>query len=340
MRRHALRLTRRVGPAKVPPVRQAHPCLNPSTLLLPTVWPRAVPTSVARCLLLAMLLHLWLLLILGSAPGGTARRGEGVWGAINITLHGPVTPNAPAAAPVPAVAPQAPVQRPALRPAPTALPMPVPAPVPAAVLAPVPVPLPISPPAPAPTPPVPEPAPERNLSSTLAREPALPVEVPRLESAAPAAVAPRPMALPPRLNELAAPPLPPAPLSPAAPLLPSDAAASPATSAVPVIGPGPGAPDAGTRIGQDLATPASTPASAPPRLNLQLARPRGGELSRGGAMGLLPLLPRPPDLPDKLAKDIDKSGKPDCRTAYAGAGLLAVIPLAVDAVRKDSGCKW
>jgi hypothetical protein len=98
-------------------------------------------------------------------------------------------------------------------------------------------------------------------------------------------------------------------------------------------------PDAGARLGHDIATAPSAPASAP-RLNLDLVRPRGGELSRFSAPGVLQMLPRPPELPDKLARDIEKSGKADCRTAHSGAGLLAVIPLAVDAVRKDSGCKW
>ncbi len=102
-----------------------------------------------------------------------------------------------------------------------------------------------------------------------------------------------------------------------------------------------GRPDAGPQVGHDVATAPSAPASAP-RLNLELARLRGGELSRQGGAGVLPLLPRPPELPDKLARDIDKAAKADCRKAYQGLGLLAVVPLAVDAVRggKDSGCKW
>jgi hypothetical protein len=73
---------------------------------------------------------------------------------------------------------------------------------------------------------------------------------------------------------------------------------------------------------------------------LNYVRPRGGELSRHSSTGLLPVLPRPPELPDKLANDVKKAGKADCKDAYAGAGLLAVVPLAVDALRKDGGCKW
>ena len=40
-----------------------------------------------------------------------------------------------------------------------------------------------------------------------------------------------------------------------------------------------------------------------------------------------------------LAAAIEKTARPDCRDAYAGAGLLAVVPLLKDAVT-GSGCKW
>jgi hypothetical protein len=103
--------------------------------------------------------------------------------------------------------------------------------------------------------------------------------------------------------------------------------------------PGQGAADAGSRVGTDVATLPSTPASAPKRLNLELPRMRGGELSRHSTTGLLPALPRPPEVPDKLGSAIEKAAKEDCRKAYAAAGLLAVVPLAVDAVR-EGGCKW
>ena len=54
----------------------------------------------------------------------------------------------------------------------------------------------------------------------------------------------------------------------------------------------------------------------------------------------LPVLPRPPERDEKLARDIEKSGRADCRTAHGAMGILAVIPLVVDAVKKDGGCKW
>jgi hypothetical protein len=92
-------------------------------------------------------------------------------------------------------------------------------------------------------------------------------------------------------------------------------------------------------VGHDVATPAATAASQAPRLNLELARPRGGELSRLATGGVLPVLPRPPEVDDKLARDLEKAGKADCRQAYRSAGLLAVGPLLADAI-KGSGCKW
>ena len=97
-------------------------------------------------------------------------------------------------------------------------------------------------------------------------------------------------------------------------------------------------PDAGSRIGQDLAGPAARPA-APPKLNLELVRPRGAELSRHSASGLFPVLPRPPELKSKLARDIEQAGQTDCRNAYSAMGLAAAVPLLRDALRAD-GCRW
>jgi hypothetical protein len=169
------------------------------------------------------------------------------------------------------------------------------------------------------------------------------------EIAAPQALpAPKPPEPMPVLRALEAATLPAATV-PASPqvLQPATLQTAPTTS-LPAV-PGPAAavspsmtasPEAGTREGHDVATPASNAASAVPRLNLELSRPRGGELSRGSARGALPLLPRPPEVDDKLAREIEKAAKTDCRKAYAGAGLLAVVPLAADALGKAGGCKW
>jgi len=87
------------------------------------------------------------------------------------------------------------------------------------------------------------------------------------------------------------------------------------------------------------AAPAPSPAASTPRLNLELAPQRAGPLSSQRSMGLLPLLPPPPERKSKLTEGIEKSAKPDCRTAHSDMGLLAVVPLAVDAIR-DKGCRW
>lgn len=97
-------------------------------------------------------------------------------------------------------------------------------------------------------------------------------------------------------------------------------------------------PDAGPRVGQDIATPPSAAASAP-RLNLELPRRAAGELSSQGSRGVLNLVPPPPERKSKLAEDIAKTARPDCKEAYAGLGILAPLPLAADALR-GKGCKW
>ena len=117
-----------------------------------------------------------------------------------------------------------------------------------------------------------------------------------------------------------------------------DAAAGNPPAAALRATPGGGTPDAGATLGHDVATPPSLPASAP-RLNLDLVRPRGGAISAQGSRGLLPLLPHPPEAKSKLADDIEKAARADCRKAYGSLGLAAVLPLAIDAVR-DKGCKW
>lgn len=64
--------------------------------------------QLAESLLLAALLHLLLVVLLGNAPGGQARPGEGVWGRLSVRLapdepqarSGPPVPPAPEAGPV------------------------------------------------------------------------------------------------------------------------------------------------------------------------------------------------------------------------------------------------
>ena len=121
------------------------------------------------------------------------------------------------------------------------------------------------------------------------------------------------------------------------------AAASSVSAARPILVPAvtqQGSPEAGPRLGVDVATPASTPANAP-RLNLNLPRARGGELSSRGSSGVLDLLPAPPDRKSKLSEDMEKAAKEDCRKAYGEQlGLLAVVPLVLDAAKSSKGCRW
>ncbi len=101
----------------------------------------------------------------------------------------------------------------------------------------------------------------------------------------------------------------------------------------------------------DDATPA--PAQAPesseeaPGFDMAAARGIARKAAREGAQGLVALPKRPPPTLDpgreareeQLARDIARSRRNDCRSAYSGMGLLAVLPLLKDAVT-GTGCKW
>ncbi|HEX8601009.1 MAG TPA: hypothetical protein VF774_00050 [Pseudoduganella sp.] len=41
---------------------------------------------------------------------------------------------------------------------------------------------------------------------------------------------------------------------------------------------------------------------------------------------------------ERLGRNVGNSARGDCRSAYAGAGLLAPLVMLMD--KKDSGCKW
>lgn len=56
----------------------------------------------------------------------------------------------------------------------------------------------------------------------------------------------------------------------------------------------------------------------------------------GTAVGQIP--DKPLQTETQLARDIAQGKRGDCRTAYAGAGLLAPVLMLLD--KKDSGCKW
>lgn len=126
---------------------------------------------------------------------------------------------------------------------------------------------------------------------------------------------------------------------------PTTRRASPGTAVEPATAPSPVGPTTGPVVGPGGETGhdnAATPPGAPgePKLNLNLPSLRSRGSSAGGmSPGVLPLLPPPPERKAKITEELDKAGRTDCRTAYSGMGLLAAVPLAVDAV-KGSGCKW
>lgn len=325
-------------------------------------WPRARRTTLVRCLWLAGLLHLWLILWLGSAPEGTAPPGQGVQGRLNVTLRGPSEDGAPSAPPPQAGQPaaaEAPPRLggrvrdtlppadagpgaerlgPALLAPPAPLPMAAPLPAREALVSPL-----TPPPLPLPTPaPLPPPLPAESRLDPGALRALQPSAAAPLMPVSPAAAPSLPSALPSVGAALPAPV--PAPAEPAVRAEPVEAprATSASTNSARTE-PGarvtetPVSAEAGPRLGADIAVPAAA-ASAPKRLNLELGRLRGGELSRHGSPGVLPVLPRPPET-DKLASEIEKAARSDCRKAHAGAGLLAVVPLAIDSLR-GAGCKW
>ena len=87
----------------------------------------------------------------------------------------------------------------------------------------------------------------------------------------------------------------------------------------------------------------STAPGAAPRIDLDAARKRAVRdiANEGsGSRGVLPFpLPVPPP-PDKKTKAaMEKAVKPDCRTAYADTGLLAV-PALVAGAFDSGGCRW
>ena len=63
--------------------------LQPALVELDLLSPEAPGRPVlSRCLTLALLLHVLVIVVFGNTPGGTALPGQGVWGAINISLAG------------------------------------------------------------------------------------------------------------------------------------------------------------------------------------------------------------------------------------------------------------
>ena len=89
---------------------------------------------------------------------------------------------------------------------------------------------------------------------------------------------------------------------------------------------------------RDVATPGEDGA---PRIDMEAARQRAREIASEtpSTRGILPALPPPPERQSKESHALEKAVKPDCRTAYAGLGLLAV-PVLVASTIGDAGCRW
>ena len=88
---------------------------------------------------------------------------------------------------------------------------------------------------------------------------------------------------------------------------------------------------------------AAAPDSAP-LVDLAAARQAARQIAHEDSRNLVTLPKRKPVVDPNAGRPeavdpIERARKGDCKTAFAGAGILAVIPLAASAVI-DMGCKW
>jgi hypothetical protein len=135
------------------------------------------------------------------------------------------------------------------------------------------------------------------------------------------------------------------------------ATASPAERAAPPVAPArpqaqPVAPLPASRFGtpdadEEIFKPrrdVGTPPSEAPRIDLDAARKKAArEIVRegSGSRGVFTIQsPPPPEKKSKEAMAMEKALKPDCRTAYASMGLLAVPVLVASAIAADGSCRW
>ncbi|MEP6997708.1 MAG: hypothetical protein ABI900_08670 [Betaproteobacteria bacterium] len=177
------------------------------------------------------------------------------------------------------------------------------------------------------------------IERELAPAPNVIVPPPSGSAAAPAEAAPPRIerALPPPTTQ---PRTAPATSEVAAPATLPDARSVPAAGAeLPRLRLGvPGADEDIFRPRQDV-LPSGEPGGA--RIDMEAARKRAREIASEATStrGILPALPPPPEKKSKESLALEKAIKPDCRTAYAGMGLLAVPALVVSTVG-DGGCRW
>ena len=105
-------------------------------------------------------------------------------------------------------------------------------------------------------------------------------------------------------------------------------------------------PQAITVVPASPATPAAssdTFTQETPKFDMEAARKTARKMAGerdpskvGTAVGQIP--DKPLQTETQLARDIAQGKRGDCRSAYAGAGLLAPVLMLLD--KKDSGCKW
>ena len=137
----------------------------------------------------------------------------------------------------------------------------------------------------------------------------------------------------------------PPPTTPSAPVTAAPATALPSTSRVaPGVPGGTGAVgDAATTLTPRGVNVAPAAPGSRPRIDLDAVRQRAREIDREGSgpRTLLPFIVKPrEEFKTKEQQAFDKALKrPDCRDAYSGMGLAAVVPLLWDAV-SEKGCKW
>ena len=129
-----------------------------------------------------------------------------------------------------------------------------------------------------------------------------------------------------------------APVPPPAAVPDTSQAAAPADMSA--AGSASGAPNPGTPAD-------AVPALGRPAFDMAAARRAARAAAHGDKPGLVALPDRPPPTIDPVrdsrmeaeARDAARPNPHDCRVAYAGMGLLAILPLVKDAVT-GSGCKW
>jgi hypothetical protein len=177
-----------------------------------------------------------------------------------------------------------------------------------------------------------DPAPGKRIEVRLAPPPT-PAPLPKAEPAKPAAAAAvgGPASPRPRARARSAP-------APAYATRPAPAHETPDTNEQPIAFP----------VDAPAAASAAPEPPSTPTVDIASARRAARLIARESGKATVTLPARKPVVDPNADRaqpvdPIEAARRKDCKTAYAGAGLLAVIPLAIDAVRSaanDSGCKW